>query len=533
MKRLTTKILTIAACAAMMLTAAPLANVQSVQAAVKAQGTVNLETKKLAIPKGSTTVLKNNTLVMVKGRRYAVKFKIKGKAYNLATLPATVGTAKVNTTAIASIKNNMLVANKAGTTTFRVVKGSKNLVTLKVKVIDTTAHKHAWKTITKATCATKGKKLCETCGGTGTTAVSKTHNFEITKKATCKTKGTETCSVCGLKNTLPKTAHHYITKTNIHIEGRGKKTKYETSMLCPGCRWDMTEWTTKQRQAHQGHIEAMIEGKLSDACLSAGYTGVAGAIRYEKRVKVQTTETYCENCGAWDMDKTYEKDLYYVDAKGNKIGANEDPYAVWSYENYCKEHGFVLCENCNLEVMPGVECHRCHTVAPTTTSATASVRKAAARKAVASPQDIITEVPDNNESFEATDVIVSDNATVSENTVSADAIVENTIAENEAISDNAVSENSVSDNSVSENEINGTELNTTITDPDQGGDIVFEDPDEDGIVIENREDNDGIIIETVDDNDANDDILIEDITDESDDGADDYDGSEGEVIEDE
>ena len=117
MKRLTTKIITIASCAVMMLSV-PFVNTQSVQAAVKSQGTVNLATttKKLSIPKGTSTAIKNNTLTMVKGRRYAVKFKIKGKTYNLATLPTTVGKAKINTTAIASIKNNLLTANKADNT---------------------------------------------------------------------------------------------------------------------------------------------------------------------------------------------------------------------------------------------------------------------------------------------------------------------------------------------------------------------------------------------------------------------------------
>ena len=234
MKRLTTKILTIAACAAMMLTAAPLANVQSVQAAAKAQGTINLKTKKLSIPKGTSTAITNNTLTMVKGRRYAVKFKIKGKAYSLATLPATVGKAKVNNTATASIKNNLLTANKAGTTNLRIIKDGKDLVKLKVKVIDTTAHKHTWKTLTKSTCATKGKKLCKTCGATGTTALSKTHNFQTTKKATCERKGVETCADCGLTNTLPKTAHNYVTRTNTSIEGRGKKTTGVYTTICSG-----------------------------------------------------------------------------------------------------------------------------------------------------------------------------------------------------------------------------------------------------------------------------------------------------------
>ena len=493
MKRLTAKIMTIAACAAMMLSV-PFVNTQSVQAAVKAQGVVNLTTKKLAIPKGTSTAITNNTLTMVKGRRYAVKFKINGKAYNLATLPTTVGKAKVNTTSIASIKNNLLTANKAGTTTFRIIKGGKDLVKLKVKVIDTAAHKHAWKNITKATCASKGKKLCKTCGSTGTTAMLKTHNFKTTKKATCKTKGVETCTVCGLQNTLPKTAHHYVTKTSTAVEGRGKQTKYGTSTICSGCRWDMTDWTMAQMNMHQSHIDACLEGKLDYSCFGASYTGVAGAVRYEKYVKVKSTETFCENCGAWNMDKTYDEDLYYVDAKGNKIAANEDPWYVYSYENYLKVHGFLLCPNCHdMEVMPGHTCQVCKAVAPASTA-----KKAAARKAVAAPQDMIT-APDtdtiieNGDVIVDTDVIVSENEAVSGNTT----VSENTISGNEAVTDNS-----------------NAELNTDITSQETGGDVVFE-----------KQDDEGIIIEDIDETDEQEET--------KDNGIDDYDDSEGIVIEDE
>lgn len=311
MKRLTTKIMAIAACAAMMLTAAPLANVNNVQAAVKSQGTVNLATttKKLSIPKGTSTVIKNNTLTMVKGRRYDVKVKIKGKTYKLSTLPTTVGKAKVNTTAIASIKNNLLTANKAGTTTFRIIKGGKNLVSLKVKVIDTAAHKHSWKNITKATCATKGKKLCKTCGATGTTAMSKTHNFEVTKKATCERKGVETCTDCGLQNTLPKTAHEYVTETATYIEGRGK-VYYEDAVYCNGCGIDMTNWTIEQEDLHQTDIDGMQAGTVNWDCFNAGYNMLGGVEKYPKYVKTKTVETYCKHCGTW-KDKTNE-DLYEV-----------------------------------------------------------------------------------------------------------------------------------------------------------------------------------------------------------------------------
>lgn len=500
MKRLSTKIMTIAACAAMMLTAAPLANVNTVQAAVKAQGTVNLATatKKLTIPKGKSTVITNNTLTMVKGRRYDVKFKVAGKTYKLSTLPTTVGKAKVNTTAIASIKSNLLTANKAGTTTFRIIKGGKDLVKLKVKVIDTTAHKHAWKNITKATCATKGKKLCKTCGATGTTAMSKTHSFKVTKKATCERKGVETCTVCGLQNTLPKTAHKYVTEKSTGIEGRGEQTKYGTSTICPGCRWDMTDWTMAQMNMHQSHIDAISEGKLSFDCFSAGYTGVAGVVRYEKYVKTESIATTCEYCGAFDMDKTYTKDLYYVDAKTHKkIAADEDPWYVYSYENYLKEHGFLLCPNCHdMEVMPGHTCQVCKAVAPASTN---TAKKAAAKRpAVANPQDVIT-VPDtdtvigNGAAITDTDVIVSENSTVSD---------DGAISGNEVISDN--------------------ELNTEITDPIEGGDSVSGDSDDgSNIVIESTDGDDGIVIEDLDD------------ADEDDDGQNDYDDSEGEVTEDE
>lgn len=506
MKRLTAKIMTIAACAAMMLSVGPLANIQSVQAAVKAQGTVNLATatKKLTIPKGKSTVITNNTLTMVKGRRYVVKFKIAGKTYSLATLPASVGKAKVNNTATASIKSNLLTANKAGTTNLRIIKNGKDLVKLKVKVIDT--HKHSWKNITKATCASKGKKLCKTCGATGTTATLKTHNFKITKKATCETKGVETCTVCGLQNTLPKTAHKYMTETSKYPEGRGKKWSAYT-IICPGCHWDMTDWTNKQRDAHQGHIDAILEDKLSFDCFTAGFTGVAGELRYEKYMLTETTETYCEYCGGGELKKTTEKDLYYCNKNGKKLPAGEtDPWASWSYENYCKEHGFVLCdnpscENYNLEVMAEHECPGCHIV-PSTNTPASTANKAAARKAVAQPQDVITApdtdmIVENGEVIVDTDVIVSDNSTVSENTISG----------NEAVTDNS-----------------NAELNTDITSQETGGDSVFGDSDDGSIMIEKTDgDDDGIVIEEIDETDL----------DTEDNGTDDYDDSEGIVIEDE
>ena len=514
MKRLTTKILTIAACAAMMLTAAPLANTQSVQAAVKAQGTVDLTTQKLSIPKGVKTAMVNKTVTMVKARRYQVKAKFG------TTVVKSQAKWKSSKPAVATVSATGLVTAKApGTTTIKVTYGKKSQ-TFKIKVV--ASHTHSWKTISKSTCATKGKKLCKTCGATGTTALSKTHSFKITKKATCETKGVETCTVCGLKNALPKTAHKYVTETAKYPEGRGKKWSANT-VICPGCHWDMTDWTRNQVDAHQSHLDAIAEGKLSFDCFTAGYTGVDGEIRYEKYMLTETTETYCEYCG--EFKETAKKDLYYCNKNGKKLPDGEtDPWTQWSYESYLKEHGFMVCPNCHeMEVMPGHECQVCHTVAPTTTS-TASVRKAAAKKAVASPQDVITDIPDNNESFETTDIIVPDNAAVSENTVS-----ENTISDNEIISDNSVSENAVDEQTISENEIvtdnSNSELNTDITDQETGGDSLFSDSNDSGIVIENENDSDGIVIEEIDETDEQEET--------KDDGIDDYDGSEGIVIEDE
>ncbi len=494
MKRLTTKIITIASCAVMMLSV-PFVNTQSVQAAVKSQGTVNLATttKKLSIPKGTSTAIKNNTLTMVKGRRYAVKFKIKGKTYNLATLPTTVGKAKINTTAIASIKNNLLTANKAGTTTFRIIKGSKNLVSLKVKVIDTAAHKHAWKNITKATCATKGKKLCKTCGATGTTAILKTHTFIVTKKATCASKGTETCTGCGLTNTLPKTKHNYVTDTWESVEGRGKKYT-ESAVLCNGCNINMTDWTQEQIQAHQYDLDGILAGTSSFACMGAGTHGAIGKTKYEKYAMVKNEETTCKNCGAWNMDKTKKTDLYevYYDEWGNTVRKDDNTIVIESpsYTEYKKTQ---------------------ESLKPQETA-----KKAAAKRpAVADPQDVLTEVPDtdtvieNGTAIADTDVIISENSTVSENeAVSGNAVSENTISENEAVTDNS-----------------NAELNTEITDQETGGDSLFGDSDDSGIVIENTDNNDGIVIEDIDETDTDD--------GEEDNGTDDYDDSEGIVIEDE
>ena len=151
MKRSITKIFTIAACAAMMLTAMPM---QSIQAATTSQGTISLSTQKLVIKKGVKTAMVNKTLTMVKNRRYQVKAKF-GK-----TTVSKTGTYKSSKPAVATVSSTGLVTAKApGTATIKVTYNGKSQ-SFKVKVI--ASHKHAWKTTRKATCAVKGKKLCQT-----------------------------------------------------------------------------------------------------------------------------------------------------------------------------------------------------------------------------------------------------------------------------------------------------------------------------------------------------------------------------------
>ena len=496
MKRLTTKILTIAACAAMMLTAAPLANTQSVQAAVKAQGTVNLTTQKLSIPKGVKTAMVNKTVTMVKARRYQVKAKFG------TTVVKSQAKWKSRKPAVATVSSTGLITAKApGTATIKVTYGKKSQ-TFKIKVI--ASHTHSWKTLSKSTCATKGKKLCKTCGATGTTAVSKTHSFKITKKATCETKGVKTCTVCGTKEAIAKTAHEYVTETSEYIEGRGK-AYYEDAEYCNGCGIDITHWSVDESSAHWTDIAGMQAGTVNWDCFSAGSNGASGVEKYPKYVVNKTVETYCKHCGAW-KDKTSE-DLYevYYDEWRNVVRKSDNKIleeSVW----YKKAKPYLE---------KAKELEESKNQGGTTT---ASVRKAAAR-AVASPQDVITDVPNSEEINADADngLTVSDNAEIATEIVSDNTV----ISDNQIVSDNSLSENeTVSDNS------------TDITDLETGGDSVFKDTD--SIVIEKTDDNDGIIIE--DNDDTDDGITIEDIDDEDteeNDGNSDYDGSEGDVIEDE
>ena len=298
MKRSITKIFTIAACAAMMLTAMPM---QSVQAATTSQGTISLSTQKLIIKKGVKTAMVNKTLTMVKNRRYQVKAKF-GK-----TTVSKTGTYKSSKPAVATVSSTGLVTAKTpGTATIKVTYNGKSQ-SFKVKVI--ASHKHAWKTTRKATCAVKGKKLCQTCGATGTTAMKTTHTFKTTKKATCEKSGTQTCTVCGTTVKIAKTTHAWQTDTWESIEGKGKPY-YVTTIICTGCHTDMTEWTEEQIDAHLYDINNI-------QCFCARITSTSGVTRYPKYVMVKETETTCKNCGAWkDLLK---EDLYECDINGNPL----------------------------------------------------------------------------------------------------------------------------------------------------------------------------------------------------------------------
>ena len=308
MKRSITKIFTIAACAAMMLTAM---SMQSVQAATTSQGTISLSTQKLVISKGVKTAMVNKTLTMVKNRRYQVKAKF-GK-----TTVSKTGTYKSSKPAVATVSSTGLVTAKTpGTATIKITYNGKSQ-SFKVKVI--ASHKHAWKTTRKATCAIKGKKLCQTCGATGTTAMKTTHTFKTTKKATCEKSGTQTCTVCGTTAKIAKTSHDWRTATTEILEGRGKPyTAYDCN--CSGCGANITNWTEEQIIAHQ-HDPNNLQ------CFMAAITGSIKDI-YPQYFMVRYTEITCKNCGAWK--DSYKEDLYECDDAGNPLTETDTVKATQS-----------------------------------------------------------------------------------------------------------------------------------------------------------------------------------------------------------
>ncbi len=311
MKKRVRLLLALIVCAAMLYAGltAPLAT--TVSAAVKTDGTIDLQKKALVIPKGKKTAIKGRTLTMVKNRRYQVKAKF-GK-----TTVSKTGTYKSSKPAVATVSSTGLVTAKApGTATIKVTYNNKSQ-SFKVKVI--ASHKHAWKTTRKATCAVKGKKLCQTCGATGTTAMKTTHTFKTTKKATCEKSGTQTCTVCGTTAKIAKTSHAWQTSTWESIEGRGKPYEVAT-VICGRCNTDMTEWTMEQIDAHIFDLDS--------PCFDANITGVVGVTRYPKYCMVKKTEITCKNCGAW-KDK-FQEDLYECDINGNPLTESDTVKATQS-----------------------------------------------------------------------------------------------------------------------------------------------------------------------------------------------------------
>ena len=357
MKRSITKIFTIAACAAMMLTAMPM---QSVQAATTSQGTISLSTQKLIISKGVKTAMVNKTLTMVKNRRYQVKAKF-GK-----TTVSKTGTYKSSKPAVATVSSTGLVTAKApGTATIKVTYNGKSQ-SFKVKVI--ASHKHAWKTTRKATCAVKGKKLCQTCGCTGTTATKTTHTFKTTKKATCRTSGTQTCTVCGTTAKIAKTSHNWRTATTEILEGRGKPHEI-TAVNCGGCGASMTHWTEEQITAHRTNFDNF-------QCFGACINYTIGIDEYPQYFMVKYTEITCKNCGAWK--DSFQEDLYECDPFGNPLAKTDAIKATQS----TKDNNNVAITDSNV-------------IVDDTTDAT-----------IVNPDEIIVDEP-----------VISDNSVVSENMI--------------------------------------------------------------------------------------------------------------------
>lgn len=464
MKKSITKIFTIAACAAMMLTATPVANVQ---AAATSQGTINLATQKLVIKNGTSTAMASKTVTMVKARRYQVKAKFG------STTVTTKGTYKSSKTSVATVSSTGLVTAKApGTATISVTyNGTKQ--TFKVKVV--ASHTHSWKTTAKATCAAKGKRLCKTCGVVGSTAKKTTHTWKTTKKATCQTAGKQTCTVCGTAKTVAKTAHKYVTETWTGVEGRGKKS-YVNTFYCNGCGIDMTGWSHEKRQTHWSDIPGILAGTSNENCWGAGTNGAAGEERYSKYVVVENTETYCKTCGA--HKDLIEKDLYevYYDEWRNLVRKSDGTIiqeSVW-YKNY----------------KPYLE--KQEAAKKAAASNTASQAKAASVASVATFSLMNDEVP-------VEDVVVADeNIMVAGEAIEAEEAVvpadEVLVEDAEAISGNeAVSENN-------------------ITDLETGSDVSFEKADtedgDDGIAIEEvaADEGNAIVLET--ETDANNGIMV-------------------------
>lgn len=263
MKRLMTKIFILMAYMITISTMIPMSNVQ---AATKSQGTIDLQKKMLIIPNGKKTMIKKNTLTVVKSCSYQVRATfgsttVRSKAKWKSNKPAVV---TASTT-------GLITAKKPGTATLRITYKGRTQ-TLKIKVVAT--HKHVWKT---------------------------------NKKATCEEKGKQTCTVCGTTEAIAKTKHEYKTDVWQKVEGRGKEY-HVNSIYCGSCDIDMTDWTADEISKHRSNLNNL-------QCFSANTYGAIGEARYPKYMKVEVTDTFCKNCGIRKGEQI-RKDMYEVTGWG-------------------------------------------------------------------------------------------------------------------------------------------------------------------------------------------------------------------------
>lgn len=300
MKRSKRKIIAVLMAIAMAFSVMIMTDSTPAQAATKAQGTVNINTKKLIIPKGSTTSFKNNTLIMVKDCRYQIKAKFGKK-----TVASKIKYKSSDSKTVKVSKIGMITARKPGRAVIKITCKKANK-TLNVKVI--ADHKHRLKTIVKATCNKTGKRLCKTCGAILTTAVSK-HDFITYAEPTCTTDGVLMCKTCKNTKPLAKLAHEYVTRSTEEIEGGGD-VYYEDLKYCAGCGINITKWTDEQIQAHQNDTEGIKNETSNPECFAAGYTGILHAEKYPTYVMTKTTVSECKNCGSTADPEV--KDLYEV-----------------------------------------------------------------------------------------------------------------------------------------------------------------------------------------------------------------------------
>lgn len=254
-----------------------------IHAAGAVNGTLNLSTKKLTVPKGKTTAIAKNTVTMVRGCKYQVKIKF-GKTY--VRSQAKWRTSRPSIVAVSN--TGILTAKTAGTTTLKIRYKSKTK-SVRIRVVNT--HTHTWKTLKEAICETRGKALCTACG--------------LTKSV--------------------KGRHNYVTVNEmIFPEGRGER-ELITAIACPTCHCDMTTWTEDQRTLH-------ISG-MTDSCAGADHCSSWGIFRYNKYIMRKHMDNECKDCGQYNAAVRF---LYECTESGDRIPDGADP---WAWAQYDPETG--------------------------------------------------------------------------------------------------------------------------------------------------------------------------------------------------